>query len=526
MALPLTLAGAWHKRGFAALARSFRFHRPRGAFCHRSWCQQCRTRLPDGRIVLACSIAADATNQHATPVLRDALRPIGALAERTPPWFYERQRLRGGWQQAFVRTVRRLSAAPSLPAMRMDVGPPRRPTATHSCATLVVGGGPAGVAAAEELARAGNDCILVQAGALGGSARALPNADVSPTTTTAAAALPFNAFERYLCVGLYDDPRRALCIGPAGNVLIAFDALVVATGAYDRLPTVPGNDTPGIVGLRAFERLAAQGALAADTRVGVYAHSTEAVRALEASERASLPIAFLAGPGDLPSATCMRLPNARLARIEGRERVTGIVFEDGTAARCDLLVAGFTQPSYELQAQNGCHVVLSGDPPVVRHAGVPHARMLIVGEAAGWADPHNLDAHTRAEVRAWVRADAANAATTHDAEFNVAVKPDPTPVPRSKIDDAAFVCLCEDVRAGDIRRALEEGYGDVELVKRHTGAGTGPCQGKLCHAALLTCIAAHGADVRIPTPRPLVRPVTIAQLAGADDVLEQTEIGD
>jgi hypothetical protein len=55
----------------------------------------------------------------------------------------------------------------------------------------------------------------------------------------------------------------------------------------------------------------------------------------------------------------------------------------------------------------------------------------------------------------------------------------------------------------------------VELVKRHTGAGTGPCQGKLCHGALLGCTAEAGLEVRIPTPRPLTRPVTIAELAAA-----------
>src|SRR5689334_14874851 len=162
MTLPLTLAGAWHKNGVAAISRSFRFHRPRGAFCHRGWCQQCRTQLPDGRIVLACRVPAD-EHAHPVPTSHDALRPIRALAERTRPWFYERQTLTGMLQQAFVKTLRRLSGAPSLPPSTDRNVPARHATATRTCEILVIGGGPAGLAAARELARAGSNCIVVQA---------------------------------------------------------------------------------------------------------------------------------------------------------------------------------------------------------------------------------------------------------------------------------------------------------------------------------------------------------------------------
>jgi len=480
--LALTLAGAWHKRGFAAIARSFRFHRPRGAFCHRGWCQQCRTTLPDGRIVLACTIPADAS---ASPLRLDKLRPIGAIGERTRPWFYETRTPMGELQQLFMRTLRRLSAAPALPTAS-PASATRQATVTHTCDVLVVGGGPAGIAAANELARAGCDCVLVHSGRV----------DELPACKT---------LTNHLCVGLYDNPRAALCIGSDGNALVHFERLVVATGAYDRLPTVRGNDTPGVIGLRAFERLAGQDALRSDARVGIYGNEVEASRALDVVKRANVPLAFVAGPADVPETSGPRLPHVRLARIEGRARITGVAFESGARARCDLLVIGLSQASYELQAQNGCAIELDGDPPVVRPVGASLAPMLVVGEAAGWVDPRDVDARTRAAVGEWL-ADAtatrASAPRTHAT---------------SSIDDAAFVCLCEDVRAGDIRAALTDGYGDVELVKRHTGAGTGPCQGKLCHAPLLACAAAHGAEVRIPTPRPLVRPITIARLAGSSD---------
>ena len=53
-------------------------------------------------------------------------------------------------------------------------------------------------------------------------------------------------------------------------------------------------------------------------------------------------------------------------------------------------------------------------------------------------------------------------------------------------------------------------------LKRRTGAGTGPCQGKLCHGEMLACLAAAGRPVALPTVRPLLRPTTLAALAAAD----------
>ncbi len=42
------------------------------------------------------------------------------------------------------------------------------------------------------------------------------------------------------------------------------------------------------------------------------------------------------------------------------------------------------------------------------------------------------------------------------------------------------VCRCEDLTEEDIIQAIEEGYDDIESLKRYTGATTGPCQGKGC----------------------------------------------
>ena len=52
--------------------------------------------------------------------------------------------------------------------------------------------------------------------------------------------------------------------------------------------------------------------------------------------------------------------------------------------------------------------------------------------------------------------------------------------PSGRVARGAIVCFCEDVRAWEIRAEVAAGYADPELVKRRTGALTGPCQGKYC----------------------------------------------
>ncbi|MFD5326019.1 FAD-dependent oxidoreductase [Streptomyces sp. NPDC127092] len=84
--------------------------------------------------------------------------------------------------------------------------------------------------------------------------------------------------------------------------------------------------------------------------------------------------------------------------------------------------------------------------------------------------------------------------------------------------DAADVCRCEEVTAGEVREAVTElGARDARTVKLLTRAGMGWCQGRMCGqavAALCGAAAADGAAVPpAPDRRPLACPVPLRQLA-------------
>ncbi|MCH8207219.1 MAG: (2Fe-2S)-binding protein, partial [Chloroflexi bacterium] len=81
-----------------------------------------------------------------------------------------------------------------------------------------------------------------------------------------------------------------------------------------------------------------------------------------------------------------------------------------------------------------------------------------------------------------------------------------------------FVCLCEDVTESDIVQAIDEGFDDIQILKRYSTVTMGPCQGKMCHKAFVDAAARRtGRSVQetgATTARPPVRPVPLGALAG------------
>jgi sarcosine oxidase subunit beta len=78
------------------------------------------------------------------------------------------------------------------------------------------------------------------------------------------------------------------------------------------------------------------------------------------------------------------------------------------------------------------------------------------------------------------------------------------------------ICRCEDVTLDDVLGSLARGYDDIEEVKRYTGFGTGPCQGKECLAVMALLLAdltgAPAASIPPFTARPPIAPLPLRLL--------------
>ncbi|MGI9456387.1 MAG: glycine cleavage T C-terminal barrel domain-containing protein, partial [Aeoliella sp.] len=81
-----------------------------------------------------------------------------------------------------------------------------------------------------------------------------------------------------------------------------------------------------------------------------------------------------------------------------------------------------------------------------------------------------------------------------------------------------FIDFDEDIHLADFANAHQEGYDNIELVKRYTTVGMGPSQGKLSNmnaVRVLACLNERSIDeTGSTTSRPFYHPVSLEQLAG------------
>ena len=81
-----------------------------------------------------------------------------------------------------------------------------------------------------------------------------------------------------------------------------------------------------------------------------------------------------------------------------------------------------------------------------------------------------------------------------------------------------FVCYCEDVLAKDVVQGVDEGFRDVQMLKRYSTVTMGPCQGKMCHKRFAEILSQETdtplTEVGSTTSRPPVQPLTLGELAG------------
>jgi sarcosine oxidase subunit alpha len=94
------------------------------------------------------------------------------------------------------------------------------------------------------------------------------------------------------------------------------------------------------------------------------------------------------------------------------------------------------------------------------------------------------------------------------------------PLPPAPTDPSAVVCPCMGTTVGDLEAAFDKGYRDLELLKRASWAGLGPCQGGACLPHVRAFVAARTGVVPEPfTARPAARQITLAE-AAADTAID------
>jgi NAD(P)H-nitrite reductase large subunit len=85
----------------------------------------------------------------------------------------------------------------------------------------------------------------------------------------------------------------------------------------------------------------------------------------------------------------------------------------------------------------------------------------------------------------------------------------------------SIVCRCEDISEEDVIQAIDEGYTDIEELRKKLRIGMGPCQGRVC-IQLVTRILERKtgkkiSEIQLPTVRPPLVPVSLGILTSEND---------
>ena len=548
-----TLASALLANGRHFVARSFKYHRPRGIMAAGVEEPNALVTVGEGAAATPNTPATTAelfedmaarSQHHLGSLERDLLAVNDLLSPLMAAGFYYKTFMwpAGFWETVYEPLIRR---AAGLGALSGDGDPSVYEKGYRHCDLLVVGSGAAGLMAALSAGRSGLDVILAEqdfrlggrlnaerdtlggkpshawAASVAAELAAMDNVRLMPRCTV------FGAYDH----GIYGAVERITDHKPDGGSAprqilwrIYSRRAVLAAGSIERPIVFAGNDRPGIMLAGAVREYANRYAVATGTRVAVLTNNNDGWRTAQDLRAKGVEVAAILDtrrdPGlDAPKGVRV-VPGALVANTRGRSRLRSITLGDGEVLEADCLaVSGGWSPTVHL----ACHhrgrprwnPAIAGFVP----AGELPPGMAVAGAAAG---------RMRLDQALRDGAEAGRAAARDLGRRAAAVRiPGTGGAPAFAIDPVwhfpsigprAWVDFQNDVTTKDIELSHLEGFRSVEHLKRYTTLGMATDQGKTANVPGLAVLAEISGrsmeDVGTTVFRPPFTPVAIGAFAG------------
>ena len=562
-----SVAGALHAAGEHIVSRSFKYHRPRGLLCMSGRCPNCICTVDGTPNVRICTQAAKpgmvVKSQNAWPSVKfDLLRIFDKLHRFMPVGFYYKRMYKPRWMwPVWEKFIRRIAGLGTINREHGAEGVYDKQNLFTDVA--VIGGGLAGLNAALAAADAGVTVTLIdEQSELGGHLRHDPDlaeSIISRNALASGSSASQPDASAFRLISLSDLIRRvsehpAITVVSSAGVFGCYEGnylgiqqgqrmirlraaqVIVATGCWERPLVFENNDLPGVMLASGAQRLLHLDHCQFPGEAVVVTDNAQGYRVANQLKAAGTRITAIVDVRDNPPESADGIRTFRghtIISANGSRHVSGAVIaplaghpKQTLSCRWIVQAVGFT-PANSLLYQNGSKlrydesvdqaVVIQHVPSMYsagavnalhdprdaaldgQHAGLAAAESLRSPRLCGETEPSIAEATQRRGERKEDSVPSCHYVSPSGAKKK-------------------FVCLCEDVTEKDICDAIDEGYSNIETLKRYSTVSMGPCQGKMCQSASIAICARHNgqsiAETGVTTARPPEQPLPLGVLAG------------